>query len=120
MEDTFILGEIRLFAAMNMIPKGFAVCDGRFLLINQNTALYSLLGTSYGGNGVSHFALPDLRNSVPIGASNPHEVGKKGGDVAVNALLPGNSEPPVKTLPTLTLTYMIAVNGCYPERSETL
>jgi microcystin-dependent protein len=59
------LGEIKLLP-YTFAPKGWAFCNGQILPINQNTALFSLLGTNYGGNGVSTFALPDLRGRVPI------------------------------------------------------
>jgi microcystin-dependent protein len=59
------LGEIRLFG-FNFAPTGWAMCNGQILPINQNTALFSLLGTQYGGNGTSTFALPDLRSRVPL------------------------------------------------------
>ena len=62
-----ILGEIYL-VPFNFSPKGFADCNGQLLSISQNTALFSLLGTTYGGDGKSTFALPDLRDRVPIGA----------------------------------------------------
>jgi hypothetical protein len=60
------LGEIML-AAFAVVPRGFALCNGQLLPINQNTALFALLGTSYGGDGVTTFALPDLRGRVPKG-----------------------------------------------------
>jgi len=59
------LGEIRL-VGFNFAPQGWALCDGQLLSISQNTALFALLGTFYGGNGVNTFALPDLRGRVPI------------------------------------------------------
>jgi microcystin-dependent protein len=59
------LGEIRMFAG-NFAPRGWALCQGQLLPISQNTALFSLLGTYYGGNGQSTFALPDLRGRAPI------------------------------------------------------
>ena len=59
------LGEIKLLP-YNFAPKGWAFCNGQILPINQNTALFSLLGTQYGGNGQTTFALPDLRGRVPI------------------------------------------------------
>ncbi|HZZ91165.1 MAG TPA: tail fiber protein [Usitatibacter sp.] len=59
------LGEIKMFAG-NFAPRGYAFCNGQLLSIAQNTALFSLLGTTYGGNGVSTFGLPDLRGRVPI------------------------------------------------------
>lgn len=64
MSDNF-LGEIKLLP-YDWPPKGWAPCDGRLLAINTNQALFSLLGTTYGGNGVTTFALPDLRGRVPL------------------------------------------------------
>jgi microcystin-dependent protein len=60
------LGEIRIFA-FNFAPAGWAMCDGKLLPISQNTALFSLLGTEYGGDGKTTFALPDLNDSAPLG-----------------------------------------------------
>ncbi len=60
------LGEIRL-AGFNFAPQGWLLCEGQILSIVQNTALFSLLGTTYGGNGTTTFALPDLRGRVPVG-----------------------------------------------------
>jgi microcystin-dependent protein len=65
MSDPFV-AEIRMFAG-NFAPKGWATCDGQLLPISQNTALFSLLGTYYGGDGKSTFALPNLEGSAPIG-----------------------------------------------------
>jgi microcystin-dependent protein len=62
---TPFLGEIRM-TSFNFAPKGWAQCNGQFLPINQNQALFSLLGTQYGGNGQTTFALPDLRGRAPI------------------------------------------------------
>ena len=59
------LGEIRMFAG-NFAPVGWAMCNGQTLAISTNTALFSLLGTTYGGNGQTTFALPDLRSRVPV------------------------------------------------------
>jgi microcystin-dependent protein len=64
MPEPFV-GEIRIFAG-DFAPTGWALCDGQILPISQNTALFSLIGTTYGGNGVSTFALPDLRGRAPI------------------------------------------------------
>jgi microcystin-dependent protein len=61
------LGSITLFAG-NFAPAGYALCNGQLLPISQNTALFSILGTTYGGNGVTTFALPDLRGRVPVHA----------------------------------------------------
>lgn len=64
MADPFV-AEIRIFP-FNFAPRGWAFCDGQLLPLSQNTALFSLLGTTYGGNGKSNFALPDLQGSVPM------------------------------------------------------
>ena len=68
MSDPF-LAEIRLIS-FTQAPKGWAQCNGQLLPINQNQALFSLLGTTYGGNGQTNFALPDLRGRVPIWSSS--------------------------------------------------
>lgn len=64
MADPFV-AEIRIFAG-NFAPTGWATCDGQLLPLSQNTALFSLLGTTYGGNGKSNFALPDLQGRAPM------------------------------------------------------
>ena len=64
MSDPFV-GEIKMFGG-NFAPRGFAMCDGQLLAVNQNDALFSLLGTIYGGDGRTTFGLPDLRGRVPI------------------------------------------------------
>lgn len=64
-QDAFT-GEIRMFAG-NFAPKNWAFCDGQIMSIVENPALFSILGTTYGGNGITFFALPDLRGRVPIG-----------------------------------------------------
>lgn len=61
------MGTIKLFAG-NFVPHGYAFCHGQLLPINQNQALFSILGTTYGGDGKTTFALPDLRGRVPVGA----------------------------------------------------
>jgi microcystin-dependent protein len=67
-QDAF-LAEVRMFAG-NFAPRGWAKCEGQLVQISQNTALFSLLGTIYGGDGRSTFALPDLRGRVPVGVGN--------------------------------------------------
>jgi len=64
------ISEIRL-VPFNFAPRGWALCAGQLLPINQNQALFSLLGTSYGGDGRTTFALPDLRGRIPVGAGQP-------------------------------------------------
>lgn len=75
------LSEIRLMS-FNFPPKGWAACNGQLLAINQNQALFSLLGTTYGGNGTTNFALPDLRSRVPIHVGGGHTRGERGGEQA--------------------------------------
>ena len=75
------LSEIRLFS-FGFPPKGWATCDGQLLPINQNQALFSLLGTTYGGDGRTNFALPDLRSKTPIHVGNGHTLGERGGEQA--------------------------------------
>ncbi len=75
------LGEIRI-VSFNYAPQGWAMCNGQFLPINQNQALFSLLGTMYGGNGQTTFALPDLRAQVPIHIGAGFIQGQKGGEQA--------------------------------------
>lgn len=72
------LAEIRLMS-FNFPPKGWASCNGQLLPINQNQALFALLGTNYGGDGRVNFALPDLRGRVPISVGNGHTLGERGG-----------------------------------------
>ena len=73
------LAEIRM-VGFNFAPRGWAFCDGQILPINQNQSLYSLLGTTYGGDGRTTFALPDLRGRVPIHAGDGHREGQKSGE----------------------------------------
>ncbi|WP_286966995.1 phage tail protein [Flavobacterium sp. UBA4854] len=75
------LGEIRIMS-FNFAPKGWTLCNGQFLPINQNQALFSLLGTMYGGNGQTTFALPNLKGRIPIHFGNGHTIGDQGGEEA--------------------------------------
>jgi len=75
------LGEIRIMS-FNFAPKNWAMCNGQFLPINQNQALFSLLGTMYGGNGQTTFALPNLRGRTPIHFGNGHIIGEQAGEYA--------------------------------------
>ena len=87
--DPFV-AEIRIFG-FNFAPTGWAQCNGQLLPISQNTALFSLLGTYYGGNGQSTFALPNLQNSAHIGAGqgaglSVYDVGQTGGEASLTLL----------------------------------
>jgi microcystin-dependent protein len=75
------LSEIRMMSFV-FPPKGWALCNGQFLPINQNQALFSLLGTTYGGDGQTTFALPDLRGRTPIHMGQSHTLGEHGGEQA--------------------------------------
>jgi len=89
MADPFV-AEIRIFP-FNFAPKGWAWCDGQLLPLSQNTALFSLLGTTYGGNGKSNFALPDLQGRAPMHPGQGpglslHDLGETGGSEYVSLL----------------------------------
>lgn len=175
------LGEIRMFGG-NFAPRNNAQCNGQLLAISQSTALFSLLGTSYGGNGVQTFALPDLRGRLPINQGNgpgltPRVIGEQAGSetvtitqattpthnhvvnattdignltgpsdkaipaeptdgttqgtlyvapppatvlAAMNPLavsLTGGSQPHQNMMPSLAITFIIALNGIFPSRN---
>src|SRR3954467_5384453 len=73
------LSEIRIMSFV-FAPKGWALCNGQLLPINQNQALFSLLGTTFGGDGRVNFALPNLQGNVPIHVGSGHTLGEKGGE----------------------------------------
>jgi microcystin-dependent protein len=80
MADPF-MGEIRLMS-FNFAPQGWAQCNGQLLPINQNQALFSLLGTTFGGNGQTNYALPDMRGRAPIHVGAGHTLGEKAGEAS--------------------------------------
>ncbi|MGO9930511.1 MAG: phage tail protein [Steroidobacteraceae bacterium] len=112
------LGEIRMFAG-NFAPQNWAFCDGQLLSISQYTALFSLLGTQYGGNGTTDFALPDLRSRVPIHqgtlvGGNSYIIGESGGEETVTlatSQLPAHSHQFVSTAAPVLGTPAGAVLG---------
>lgn len=124
-----LLGEIRMFAG-NFAPRGWAMCNGQLLSINQNTALFSILGTTYGGDGKTTFALPDLRGRAPIGQGagpglTSREPGEQGGTEGLRASANQKGEghgftegDTTSSLmpPFLALTFIIAIEGVYPVR----
>jgi microcystin-dependent protein len=87
------MAEIRM-ASFVYAPQGWAQCNGQFLPIAQNQALFSLLGTTFGGNGQTTFALPDLRGRVPIHVGSGHTLGERGGEQAHTLSI---AETPVHT-----------------------
>lgn len=97
MSSPFV-AEIRMFAG-NFAPTGWALCNGQLMPISQNTALFSLLGTTYGGDGKSTFALPNLENSAPMGQGqgaglSPRFLGEQSGSATITLL---DSEMPAHT-----------------------
>lgn len=89
------LAEIRMMG-FTFAPRGWALCDGQILPINQNQSLYSLLGTTYGGDGRTSFALPDLRSRVAIHDGEGHVLGQKSGQETVTlaaAQMPQHTHP---------------------------
>lgn len=80
MAEPFIT-EIRIFS-FTFAPRGWALCNGQLLPINQNQAVFSLLGTTYGGDGRVNFGLPNLQNRTPIHMGNGHTLGERGGEQA--------------------------------------
>lgn len=136
-QDPFI-GEIKMFAG-NFAPRGWAFCDGQVLAISQYSALFSLLGTTYGGDGRTTFALPDFRGRAPIHQGqgenlNNISLGQRGGaeseelrKVTVSEKLSGKTyetytvrsgSPNLYTRdPYIGINYIIALQGIYPSRS---
>jgi len=175
MSDPY-LGEVRIFG-FNFAPRGWALCNGQLLSVSANSALFSLLGTNYGGNGTTTFALPNFQGSVAMGQGNgaglqSYSVGESGGSQTVTLLTPampmhthtlqgrqgrgltahanpgagdalitssggdayasgnpnaqmsplamgltGGSQPHNNAMPSLVLSYCIALTGVYPSRN---
>lgn len=132
--DPFI-GEIRMFAG-NFAPRGYAFCDGQLLALSQNTALFSLLGTTFGGDGQTTFGLPDLRGRSPVHAGS----GSGLPSVRPGERYGGNSSQPVLgdvtlardlpatksfddsagsqgTAPQAFVHFIIAIQGTFPSRN---
>lgn len=94
--STPYIGEIRMFGG-NFAPVGWALCNGQLLAISQNDALFNLIGTTYGGDGQTTFALPNLQSRVPIHQGNAHVIGEAGGAESVTltaAQLPAHTHAP--------------------------
>ena len=132
--DEGMIGEIRLFAG-NFAPRGWAFCDGQLLAISSNQALFSILGTTYGGDGRTTFALPDLRGRVPAHAGtgpgiSEVRLGQKMGQEMLetnpvsNVMVDRNGKNFVlrsgkidNRPPSLGLHYIICMQGIFPSRS---
>lgn len=129
------IGTILPFAG-NFAPKGWAICNGQTLSIANYSALFSILGTSYGGDGITTFRLPDLRGRVPMGYGTgdgltPRELGEQvgaetvaesnikvgpGGSDARRILADAPSENLSVMQPSLTVNFIICMEGIYPSR----
>lgn len=127
--------------AGNFAPRGWAFCDGQMLSINQNQALFALLGTTYGGDGRTTFALPDLRGRVPMHPGNgtgltPRRLGDKSGaestpvevagihtskemgsDTVFNTVVKATSGEASNMQPFGCINYIICLQGIFPSRS---
>ena len=132
------LGEVILFAG-NFAPRGWALCNGQLLSINENQALFSILGTTYGGDGRTSFGLPDLRGRVPVGAGSgpgltPRNIGAKFGVESITLRQgsaktnPGSGRGQINAVsssqnqfnvvqPGLGMNYIIALQGIFPSRN---
>ena len=113
------LSEIRM-TSFAFAPRGWALCNGQLLPINQNQALFSLLGTTFGGDGRVNFALPDLRGRTPIHVGSGHTLGERGGEPTHTLSIP---ELPTHVhgamaQPTTTGTQLPAVNAVLAQASN--
>ena len=117
------LGQIVLFAG-NFAPRGWAFCDGALMPIPQNSALFSLLGNAYGGDGRTTFALPDLRAATPAHVSEVDRVGATAGAATLATVgvargrgtAAATAADRANVQPVLGLNYIIAIHGIYPPR----
>ncbi|MBE9070492.1 tail fiber protein [Leptolyngbya cf. ectocarpi LEGE 11479] len=111
-----LLGQIIMFAG-TFAPRGWAFCDGSTLPIENNPALYSILGTTYGGDGRRTFALPDLRGRAPVHEGSGRRLGSQGnltGNLTMHEPGKGTS---TEAAPYLAVNYIIAVQGMFPPRN---
>jgi len=138
--DAPFLGEIIIFAG-NFAPRGWAFCEGQLLAISSNTALFSILGTTYGGDGRTTFALPDLRGRAPIhlgrgSGLSSYKLGSRGGveqvtlpvnQISVSIASGSTQTKSIEVVegrqahlnmqPYIAVNYIIAIRGIYPSRN---
>ena len=128
MSEPFI-GEIRIFG-FNYAPRGWAMCNGQLIPISQNTALFALLGTYYGGDGRTTFGLPNLQGSAPLAPTNgmwasagrgrPSAYSSNAPSAAMSpaAVGPSGSNQPHNNMPPyLVMNFCIALQGVFPSRN---
>lgn len=122
----YTMGTIYAFAG-DYIPNGFAACDGSLVSISENQALFSLIGTTFGGDGMNNFQLPNLSNALPVGAGGQYQVGEMIGVSATslytsqvpNAVGAFMGQAPISTMqPSLALNYIINIEGAYNYLSD--
>jgi microcystin-dependent protein len=109
------MGEI-MIAGFNFAPRGWALCNGQLMAINQNQALFSLLGTMYGGDGASNFALPDLQGRAAMHHNNEFPQGLKGGSAAITldtTQIPQHQHNMVAIVVDPSINTNTPVNGLY-------
>jgi len=121
------LAEIRIFS-FNFAPRGWALCNGQILPINQNQALFALLGTTYGGNGTTNFALPNLQGATPVHTGPGFTLGQAGGEDAhtltINEMGTHNhtaigSSNPGSTTDPASAFWAVAASGAYSMATNT-
>lgn len=126
--STPFMSEIKI-VSFNFPPKGWALCNGQLLPINQNQPLFALLGTTYGGNGQTNFALPNLRGQVPIHMGNGHTLGEAAGATSVtvniqqlpthlHGLQATNQDIPANRVTDPANTFMGPANNTYGQPSN--
>ena len=113
--DTPFIGEIMITAAI-FCPRGWAETDGRLIPVNENTALFSLLGTTYGGDGNTTFALPDLRGRVAISEGKAEDIPGFRQGMRINGGVTGSGNDTM-IMPALVMKTCIALLGTYPARN---
>ncbi len=113
-----MIGEVRMFAG-NFAPRGWAFCQGQLLAISSNQALFSILGTTYGGDGRTTFGLPDLRAKAPVhpGTSSGLPNFRLGGPASVTANSALSSGERSYSHGLMGMNYIICVQGIYPSRN---
>ncbi|MGB7203495.1 MAG: tail fiber protein [Pyrinomonadaceae bacterium] len=114
------LAEIRLMS-FGFAPRGWALCNGQLLPINQNQALFALLGTTYGGNGQTNFALPDLRGRVPLHFGNSFTLGQAGGEevhTLTTTEMPTHNHPMQGTFPDIASATTTGNNGFWGQVAD--
>ena len=103
------IGEIKILG-FNFSPRGYQTCGGQIMSIAQNTALFSLLGTTYGGNGQTTFALPDFRGRVPVGSGPNHVMGQMAGVNSIS-ILTSNMPAHVHTAEGISISIPVSEGG---------